>query len=139
MTNQTAAVMLELVQGESGVLPAQADFRQRLGDLLPRKGNPAHRGRGSNGDGAGLAKLFAFEHYGILPDIVSLAKGLATVYLPGPFWVVVNWVLPSLMAVMALPLGEISWPWRCAFRQPGYLERGWLFETVQENSQFLLN
>ena len=76
VTNETAAVMLELVQGESGVLPAQTDFVKGLAAFCQEKGillivDEVQTGMGRTG------KLFAFEHYGILPDIVSLAKGLA--------------------------------------------------------------
>ena len=76
VTNETAAVMLELVQGESGVLPAQSDFVKGLAAFCQEKGillivDEVQTGMGRTG------KLFAFEHYGILPDIVSLAKGLA--------------------------------------------------------------
>lgn len=76
VTNETAAVMLELVQGESGVLPAQSDFVKDLAAFCQEKGillivDEVQTGMGRTG------KLFAFEHYGILPDIVSLAKGLA--------------------------------------------------------------
>lgn len=76
VTNETAAVMLELVQGESGVLPAQSDFVKGLAAFCQDKGillivDEVQTGMGRTG------KLFAFDHYGILPDIVSLAKGLA--------------------------------------------------------------
>ena len=76
VTNETAAVMLELVQGESGVLPAQSDFVKGLAAFCQEKGillivDEVQTGMGRTG------KLFAFDHYGILPDIVSLAKGLA--------------------------------------------------------------
>ena len=76
VTNETAAVMLELVQGESGVLPAHLDFVKDLAAYCQEMGillivDEVQTGMGRTG------KLFAFEHYGILPDIVSLAKGLA--------------------------------------------------------------
>ena len=76
VTNETAAVMLELVQGESGVLPAHLDFVKDLATYCQEMGillivDEVQTGMGRTG------KLFAFEHYGILPDIVSLAKGLA--------------------------------------------------------------
>ena len=76
VTNETAAVMLELVQGESGVLPAHPDFVKDLAAFCQEKGillivDEVQTGMGRTG------KLFAFEQYGILPDIVSLAKGLA--------------------------------------------------------------
>lgn len=77
LVNQdTAAVMLELVQGESGVRPAEAAFVKNLADFCQQKGillivDEVQTGMGRTG------QLYSFEHYGIIPDIVTLAKGLA--------------------------------------------------------------
>lgn len=77
LVNQdTAAVMLELVQGESGVRPAEAAFVKNLADFCRREGillivDEVQTGMGRTG------QLYSFEHYGIVPDIVTLAKGLA--------------------------------------------------------------
>ena len=72
----TAAVMLELVQGESGVRPAEAAFVKDLADFCQQEGillivDEVQTGMGRTG------QLYSFEHYGIIPDIVTLAKGLA--------------------------------------------------------------
>ena len=77
LVNQdTAAVMLELVQGESGVRPAEASFVKDLADFCQREGillivDEVQTGMGRTG------QLYSFEHFGIIPDIVTLAKGLA--------------------------------------------------------------
>ena len=77
LVNQdTAAVMLELVQGESGVRPAEAAFVKDLADFCQQEGlllivDEVQTGMGRTG------RLYSFEHYGIVPDIVTLAKGLA--------------------------------------------------------------
>lgn len=77
LVNQdTAAVMLELVQGESGVRPAEDAFVKNLADFCQREGillivDEVQTGMGRTG------QLYSFEHYGIIPDIVTLAKGLA--------------------------------------------------------------
>ncbi|MCY7026478.1 acetylornithine transaminase [Streptococcus sanguinis] len=77
LVNQdTAAVMLELVQGESGVRPAEAAFVKDLDDFCRREEillivDEVQTGMGRTG------QLYSFEHYGIIPDIVTLAKGLA--------------------------------------------------------------
>lgn len=77
LVNQdTAAVMLELVQGESGVRPAEATFVKDLADVCQQEGillivDEVQTGMGRTG------QLYSFEHYGIIPDIVTLAKGLA--------------------------------------------------------------
>ena len=72
----TAAIMLELVQGESGVQPADKDFVKALADFCKEAGiylivDEVQTGLGRTG------KLYAYEHYDIEPDIFTLAKGLA--------------------------------------------------------------
>ena len=72
----TAAIMLELVQGESGVQPADQDFVKALADFCKETGiyliiDEVQTGLGRTG------KLYAYEHYDIEPDIFTLAKGLA--------------------------------------------------------------
>ena len=74
-TDETAAIMLELVQGESGVRPADKDFVTALSAFCQGTGillivDEVQTGMGRTG------KLFSFEHYGIEPDIFTLAKGL---------------------------------------------------------------
>ena len=77
LVNQdTAAVMLELVQGESGVRPAEVAFVKNLADFCQQEGillivDEVQTGMGRTG------QLYSFEHYRIIPDIVTLAKGLA--------------------------------------------------------------
>ncbi|HFI0305312.1 TPA: acetylornithine transaminase [Streptococcus suis] len=73
---QTAAIMLELVQGEGGVTPADKDFIGQLAALCQTAGillivDEVQTGIGRTGS------LFAFEQYEIEPDIITLAKGLA--------------------------------------------------------------
>ena len=73
---ETAAIMLELVQGESGVQPADKDFVKALSEYCQETGiylivDEVQTGIGRTG------KLYAYEHYDIEPDIFTLAKGLA--------------------------------------------------------------
>ena len=75
VTDDTAAIMLELVQGESGVRPADKGFVTALSAFCQEIGillivDEVQTGMGRTG------KLFSFEHYGIEPDIFTLAKGL---------------------------------------------------------------
>ncbi len=76
VTDKTAAIMLELIQGESGVHPAAPDFVLAVRQLCNEKGilfidDEIQTGVGRTG------KLFCYEHYGVKPDIMTLAKGLA--------------------------------------------------------------
>ncbi|MDR7556161.1 MAG: acetylornithine transaminase [Armatimonadota bacterium] len=74
-TERTVAVMLEPVQGESGVVPADPGYLQAVrewctaNDLLLIL-DEVQTGMGRTGT------LFAYEQYGIEPDVLTLAKGL---------------------------------------------------------------
>ncbi len=71
----TAAVMIELIQGEGGVLPADVSFVQQVAKLCKEQGallvvDEIQTGIGRTGN------FYAFEGYGIEPDIFTLAKAL---------------------------------------------------------------
>jgi acetylornithine/N-succinyldiaminopimelate aminotransferase len=73
---RTVGVMLELIQGESGVNPASDEFVHGLRALTRERGlllivDEVQTGMGRTG------KLFAYQHYGIEPDIMTLGKGMA--------------------------------------------------------------
>jgi predicted acetylornithine/succinylornithine family transaminase len=75
ITKNTCAVMLEPIQGESGVKIPDPDYMREVRKLCDRHGillvlDEVQTGMGRTG------KLFAYEHYGITPDIMTLAKGL---------------------------------------------------------------
>ena len=74
--HDVCAVMLELVQGESGVYPMDEEFVHDLAVLCAERDwlllvDEVQTGVGRTGT------LFAFQQYGILPDAVSFAKGIA--------------------------------------------------------------
>nr|WP_028950007.1 aspartate aminotransferase family protein [Sulfurihydrogenibium subterraneum] len=75
ITDKTAAILIELVQGEGGVNPADKEFIKDLYNLCKEKDilftvDEVQTGIGRTG------KLFAYQHFEIQPDIISLAKGL---------------------------------------------------------------
>lgn len=75
INDNTVAVMLEPIQGEAGVLPATPEFMRGLRALCDRHGlllivDEVQTGCGRTG------KLFAYEHSGIEPDIMTLGKGI---------------------------------------------------------------
>ncbi len=76
ISDKTAAVMLETIQGEGGVYPPKADYLKKVRELCDKHGallilDEIQAGIGRSG------KFFAYEKYGVKPDIVTLAKGLA--------------------------------------------------------------
>lgn len=73
---ETAAVMLEPIQGESGIRPASEEFLLAARGACDRTGallimDEVQTGLGRTG------KLFAYQHSGARPDIMTLAKGIA--------------------------------------------------------------
>ena len=76
VTDQVAAVILEAVQGEGGVYPADPAYLQAARRICTDQGtlliiDEIQAGLGRTG------KMFAFQHSGITPDIVCIAKSLA--------------------------------------------------------------
>jgi acetylornithine aminotransferase/acetylornithine/N-succinyldiaminopimelate aminotransferase len=76
ITDATCAVMVEPIQGEGGVNCPAPDYLKQVRDICDRHGlllifDEVQVGMGRTG------KLFAYEHYGVEPDIMTLAKALA--------------------------------------------------------------
>ena len=74
--HDVCAVMVELIQGEGGVLPLDREFVEKAADLCAKRDwlflvDEVQTGVGRTGS------LFAFQQYGIQPDAVSFAKGIA--------------------------------------------------------------
>lgn len=72
-----AAVLLELVQGEGGVIPAFPEWVQKLDQICKENGillmvDEIQTGIGRTGT------LFAYQQYNIEPDVISIAKGLGS-------------------------------------------------------------
>lgn len=75
LDENTAAIMLEVVQGEGGVIPADQSFLEAVSTLCKENDvllifDEIQTGIGRTG------KKFGYEHYGVEPDIFTLAKGL---------------------------------------------------------------
>ncbi|MBR0657642.1 4-aminobutyrate--2-oxoglutarate transaminase [Neoroseomonas oryzicola] len=73
---RVAAILIEPVQGDGGFLPAPPGFLQALQDLARRHGIVLILDEIQSGFGR-TGKLFAFEHAGLRPDLVTVAKSLA--------------------------------------------------------------
>ncbi len=80
-----AAILLEVVQGEGGVWPAPPGYLQAVRELCDRSRallilDEVQSGLGRTG------KWFAFEHFGVRPDIVTMAKALGNGVPIGACW-----------------------------------------------------
>jgi acetylornithine/LysW-gamma-L-lysine aminotransferase len=75
MSDRTAGVIVEVIQGEGGVNEADPEFLAGLRELCDRHGvllifDEIQTGFGRTG------RMFACEHYGVWPDILTMAKGI---------------------------------------------------------------
>lgn len=75
MNERVAGVVVETVQGEAGVIPPNPEWLQALRHRCTETGallilDEVQAGMGRTG------RMFAFEHFGVIPDILVLAKGL---------------------------------------------------------------
>jgi acetylornithine/N-succinyldiaminopimelate aminotransferase len=75
ITEETAAILIEPVQGEGGIRPASKEFMQELRQLCDEYGlllilDEVQSGVGRTG------RLFAYEWAGVTPDIMAVAKGI---------------------------------------------------------------
>jgi len=75
VTDKTIAIMLELIQGEGGVNVADRDFVLGLRKVCDEKKLLLIVDEIQTGIGR-TAKMFAYKHYGMTPDIMTLAKAL---------------------------------------------------------------
>lgn len=75
VNEKTCAIILETIQGEGGIHPVKMEFIKEIRSICDDQGillilDEIQCGMGRTG------KMFAYEHYGIEPDIVTLAKAL---------------------------------------------------------------
>ncbi len=75
LNESTCAVFIELIQGEGGVLPLDPDFVKELAQLCKERDilllvDEVQTGVGRTG------ALYCYQNYGIMPDVVTSAKGL---------------------------------------------------------------
>jgi acetylornithine/N-succinyldiaminopimelate aminotransferase len=135
ISSKTAAVMIEPIQGEAGVAPFSIQFIQELKEITLETGvllifDEIQTGIGRTG------RMFCFEHAGIVPDILTLGKGIGggvplaalvarediCVFEPGDQGGTFNGS-PLMTAVGYAVVEEVS--------RPGFLAQ------VQENGEYL--
>ncbi len=80
-----AAVLLEPVQGEGGVIPADPQYLRDVRALCDERGLLLIMDEVQTGMGR-LGKWFGFEHAGIVPDVVTMAKGIGNGFPVGAVW-----------------------------------------------------
>ena len=76
VTDATAAVIVEVVQGEGGIRPATTEYLRAIRDACTERGTLLIIDEVQTGFGR-TGILFAFEHHDVVPDILTLAKSVA--------------------------------------------------------------
>jgi len=75
--NEVASIVVEAIQGEGGYIVPEDGFLQRIREICDRYGilmivDEVQSGMGRTG------RMFAIEHWGVMPDIITTAKGIAS-------------------------------------------------------------
>ncbi len=86
VTDKTCAVMLEPVQGEGGILPADKEYLQKVRQLCDDKGILLLFDEVQCGMGR-IGTMFAHQSFGVEPDAFSMAKAIANGFPMGGFMV----------------------------------------------------
>ncbi len=76
VNEETAAVILEVVQGEGGVYPATAEYIEAARRICDERGTLLIVDEIQTGFGR-TGRMFAIQHYGVTPDLLTCAKSLA--------------------------------------------------------------
>ena len=76
ITDKTIAILLEPVQGEGGIIPAKVEFLKELRAICDEKDMLLMFDEVQCGVGR-LGTLFAYQSFGVVPDVMSTAKGIA--------------------------------------------------------------
>lgn len=74
--NKIAGIMIECVQGEGGVIPLTEDFVKAIAQIAKEEDIPLIVDEVQTGNGR-TGTFYSYMHFGLQPDIVSTAKGLA--------------------------------------------------------------
>lgn len=136
----TAAVFMEPIMGEAGIIPAEVDFIKAIRDRCTQVGallalDEIQTGMGRTGT------MFAFEQYDVVPDILLLAKALGGGYPLGAFI-----SSPEIMNSLTYdpPLGHITTfgghPVSCAagLASLDYLICSKIFQEIPEKEDFFI-
>lgn len=137
MTEKTCAVLLETVQGEGGMLPAEEDFLRRVKALCEERGillilDEIQCGMGRTG------YMYAWQRWGIRPDIMTTAKALGCGVPVGAF------LMTEHVAANSLSAGDHGTtyggnPLACAAVEKvlDLFESGHVLEQVREVAPYL--
>src|SRR5258708_1284973 len=131
--DQTAAIFVETIQGEGGVNPCSVEFLVGLRQLCDKHDlllmiDEVQCGIGRTG------KFFAFEHAGIYPDAIGMAKGLGGGFPIGAIWAGVRAADLFRTGSHGTTFGGTPLAWSASPAVLDVIEREKLLENVRANS-----
>ena len=132
--DQTAAIFLETIQGESGIHACTPEFLRGIRELCTRRNlllmlDEVQCGVGRTG------KFFAFEHTGVVPDAIGMAKGLGGGFPIGAIWVRDRFADLFKPGNHGSTFGGTPLACAAALAVLDVIERENLLEAVHKNSQ----
>ena len=137
ITDKTAAVMLEPVQGEGGIMPSCPDYLKAVRALCDEKGilllfDEVQCGMGRTGT------FFAFQSYGVEPDAVSTAKALGNGFPIGAFIVKRKWANTLVVGEHASTFGGTPLACAAASAVIDVMDSEGVLENCREMGSFLM-
>ena len=137
ITAETAAFLVEVIQGEGGVRPADPEFLKAARELCKQKGamfilDEIQTGFGRTG------KWFAKDHYGIQPDILCLAKAIGG-GLPMGATLLAEGISPLPPMVHGTTFGGNPLVCAASLAAIGYMEEHRLPERAAKHGEFFIN
>ena len=132
--DSVCAVMIETIQGEGGIFPAEGHFLRELRDLCTERNvllllDEVQCGIGRSG------KFFAYEHAGVEPDAIGMAKGLGGGFPVGAIWVATKFADLFQPGSHGTTFGGTPLTCSAAIAVLDDLERDGLIEQVARQSQ----
>ena len=137
ITDQTAAVLMEPVQGEGGIIPAAPGYLQAVRELCDRHGimllfDEVQCGMGRTG------KFFAWQVSGVKPDALSMAKAIANGFPMGAMLASEKYAKVLTPGTHASTFGGTPLACAAACAVIDTFEREKVLENVRERSAFLM-
>ena len=137
ITDKTAAVMLEPVQGEGGIMPSCPNYLKAVRALCDEKGilllfDEVQCGMGRTGT------FFAFQSYGVEPDAVSMAKALGNGFPIGAFIVKRKWANTLVVGEHASTFGGTPLACAAASAVIDVMDSEGILENCREMGSFLM-
>ncbi len=136
--DDTSAVFVETIQGEGGIHPCEAEFLNGLRSLCHDRGVLLMLDEVQCGI-ARTGAFFAFEHYGVKPDAIGMAKGLGSGVPIGAVWIDDQYADLFTPGTHATTFGGTPLICSAAIATLDTIEQDNLIESVKQNGAYMLN